>query len=167
MLYNPTKVVVACSQREKLQSQINQKHLSVKIDLKDTTPADTLLLTRGQIASIEKARQLGRRRYKTIRMSRKQIEKNRTHHGGYLSLLDDRTNTTLPALDANNDGLYLIKKGHCMKIYPVEDDGLYLKTCPALNGISEDGLYIQHDNVIEKGEEIAKDFTPILGCLLL
>ena len=54
-----------------------------------------------------------------------------------------------------------------MKIYPVEDDGLYLKTCPALNGISEDGLYIQHDNVIEKGEEIAKDFTPILGCLLL
>ena len=173
MLYNPTKVVVACSQREKLQYQINQKHLSVKIDLKDTTPADTLLLTRGQIASIEKARQLGRRRYKTIRMSKKQIEKNRTHHGGYLSLLDDYTltNTTLPTLDANNDGLYLIKKGHCMKIYPVQDGGLYLKTCPALNGIIEDGLYMQHDNVIEKGEEIifAKDspFTPILGWLLL
>ncbi len=129
MLYNLVKVVVACSQREKLQSQINQKHLSVKIDLKDTTPADTLLLTRGQIAGIEKARELGRRKYKTIRMSRKQIEKNRTHHGGFLSLLDDHalTNSTLPALDdAHDDGLYLIKQGHCMKIYPVQDEGLSL-----------------------------------------
>ena len=76
MLYNPIQVVVACSQREKLKSQIQQKHLPVRIDLKNTTPTDTLLLTRGQIANIEKARALGKRKFKTIRMSRKQIEKN-------------------------------------------------------------------------------------------
>ncbi len=174
MRYNPVKVVVACSQREKLQSLINQKRLSVKIDLNDTTPADTLLLTKGQIASIEKARKLGLRRFKTIRMSNNQIEKNRTHHGGYLSLLDDQalTNTTLPALDVANDGLYLIKQGHCMKIYPVQDGGLYLKNCPSstLNYKLEDGLYIKRDNVINDANEIvyAKDspFTPILGWLL-
>ena len=85
MLYNPIQVVVACSQREKLKSQIQQKHLPVKIDLKNTTPTDTLLLTRGQIANIEKARALGKQKFKTIRMSRKQIEKNRSYQGGYLS----------------------------------------------------------------------------------
>ncbi len=174
MLYTPVKVVVACSQREKLKVQINQKRLSVKIDLKDTTPTDTLLLTRGQIASIEKARELGRRKYKTIRMSRKQIEKNRTHQGGYLNLLGDfaLTNPTLHTID-NDEGFYLIKQGHCMKIYPVQDGGLYLKTFPtsALNDTFEDGVYTKHGNVIENGEEIvfAKNspFTPILGWLLL
>ena len=55
MLYSPVQVVIACSQRENLKSQIQQKHLPVKIDLKNTTPTDTLLLTRGQIVNIEKA----------------------------------------------------------------------------------------------------------------
>ena len=68
--------MIACSQRENLKSQIQQKHLLLKIDLKNTTPTDTLLLTRGQIANIEKAEALGKRKFKTICMSSKQIEKN-------------------------------------------------------------------------------------------
>ena len=175
MLYNPVKVVVACSQREKLKSQINQKHLPVKIDLKDTTPADTLLLTRGQIAHIEKARALGRRKYKTIRMSRKQIEKNRNYQGGYLSLLNEDLTSgggdALPSSIDGDDGLYLIKQGHCMKVYPVQDNGLYLQEHSG-NTLHEDGLYLKRDNLIENGEGIVfaenSPFKniPILGWIL-
>ena len=176
MLYKPVKVVVACSQREKLKSQINQKHLSVKIDLKDTIPTDTLLLTRGQIARIEKARELGRRKYKTIRMSRKQIEKNRNHQGGYLSFLgneDLASSTTLPPSLDGDDGLYFIKRGYCMKVYPVQDNGLYLQEHPTtLHDVFEDGLYLKRDNIIENGEGIVfaenSPFKniPILGWIL-
>ena len=166
------KVVVACSQREKLKAQINQKRLSVKIDLKDTSPTDTLLLTRGQIAKIEKARELGRRKYKTIRMSRKQIEKNRSHQGGYLNVLDDFAVASSPTVD-NDDGFYLIKQRHCMRIYPVQDDGLYLKTIPSsiLKDTFEDGLYIKHGHIIENGERLVfaenSPYALILAKLLL
>ena len=89
MMYKPVKVVVVCAQRDKLKAQIDQKYLPVKIDLKEATPEDTLLLTRAQIAHIEKARELGLRKYKTIRMSRKQVEKNRSYQGGFLYLLNN------------------------------------------------------------------------------
>ena len=164
MLYNPMQVVVACSQREKLKSQIQQKHLPIKIDLKNTTPTDTLLLTRGQIARLEKARALGKRKFKTIRMSRKQIEKNRNYQGGYLSILnndelvDENSTPTFDATDAvaSDDGLYLFKKGHCMRVYPVKDNGLYLQEHSGnpLHGVSKDGLYLKQNNMIENAEGI-------------
>ena len=129
MLYKPTKVVVACAQRDQLKSQIEATSLPIKINLKDITPADTLLLTRGQISHLEKAKELGQRKYKTIRMSRKQIEKNRLYHGGFLNLLDKQeenfgsNNTKLaPFLDEQDDGIYLVKQGHSMKVYPVQDN---------------------------------------------
>ena len=161
MLYNPIQVVVACSQREKLKSQIQQKHLPVRIDLKNTTPTDTLLLTRGQIANIEKARALGKRKFKTIRMSRKQIEKNRNYQGGYLNISNkdgqDDDDVTSPTIDASDDGLYLLKNRHCMRVYPVQDNGLYLQEHSGnpLQDVSNDGLYLKrNDNMIENGEEI-------------
>ena len=84
-LYTPVQVTIADSQRERFISQIAQKYVPVKIVVKGTaTPKDTLLLTRGQIRKIEKAQELGKRRYKTIRMSRNQIKKNRKYQGGYL-----------------------------------------------------------------------------------
>ena len=98
-LYTPVEVTVADNQREKLSAQIDRKYLPVKIVVKGTAPpTHTLLLTRGQIAKIEKARELGRRRYKTIRMSRKQIEKNRNHQGGILQLLNET-----PMIDTANN----------------------------------------------------------------
>ena len=158
MLYNPMQVVVACSQREKLKSQIQQKHLPVRIDLKNTTPTDTLLLTRGQIANIEKARALGKRKFKTIRMSRKQIEKNRSYQGGYLSISnkDEQDDVTSPTINACDDGVYLLKNGHCMRVYPVQDNGLYLQehSGNTLNNVSNDGLYLKRNNMIENGEKI-------------
>ena len=92
-MYKPVNVVVACSQREKLKEQIDQKYLPVKIDLKEESPEDTLLLTRAQIAHIEKAKELGLKKYKTIRMSRKQVEKNRAYQGGFLNLLGNIEDT--------------------------------------------------------------------------
>ena len=158
MLYNPIEVVVACSQREKLKSQIQQKHLPVRIDLKNTTPTDTLLLTRGQIANIEKARALGKRKFKTIRMSRKQIEKNRNYQGGYLNISNRDGQDDDTAIDASDNGLYLLKNKHCMRVYPVQDNGLYLQEHSGnpLQDVSNDGLYLKrnNDNMIENGEEI-------------
>ena len=158
MMYKPVKVVVACAQRDKLKAQIDQKYLPVKIDLKDATPEDTLLLTRAQIARIEKARELGLRKYKTIRMSRKQVEKNRSYQGGFLNLSNNNESSgaTLSPSIISDDGLYLIKQGHCMNVYPVQDNGLYLKEHPSntLNNVFEDGLYLKRDNIIEHGEGI-------------
>ena len=158
MLYSPVQVVIACSQRENLKSQIRQKHLPVKIDLKNTTPTDTLLLTPGQIANIEKARALEKSKFKTIRMSPKQIEKNRSYQGGYLNISNkDEQDVTSPTFDACNDGVYLLKNGHCMRVYPVQDNGLYLQEHSGnpLQDVSNDGLYLKrNDNMIENGEEI-------------
>ena len=160
-MYEPVRVAIACEQREKLNSLINQKSLPVKIDLKDTSSLDTLLLSQRQIASIENARALGRRKYKTIRMSRKQIEKNRSYQGGYLSLLDDnKEKEHAPGIAASSiayeDGFYLIKQGHCLKVYPVQHDGLYLKTTHplSLHERYADGLYWKDGQVIKNGKDI-------------
>ena len=160
MVYEPTRVAIACAQRDILKSLIDRKYVPVRIDLKDTLSMDTLLLTRGQIASIEKARALGRRKYKTIRMSRKQIEKNREYQGGYLSLPDynedNSTKNKTGFSDAYDDGFYLIKRGYCIKIHPVQDNGLYLETTEPFSSYDgyADGLYLKDGQVMKNGEEI-------------
>ena len=175
MLYKPTKVVVACAQRDQLKSQIEANSLPIKINLKDITPADTLLLTRGQISRLEKAKELGQRKYKTIRLSRKQIEKNRLYHGGFLNLLNKQEedfgsdNTKVaPFLDEQDDGIYLVKQGHSMKVYPVQDNGLYLKEhSTPKDEFQDDGVYIKRGSVIENGAEIVfNQNLPILGYIL-
>ena len=182
MMYKPVRVVIASGQREKLKSQIDQNYLSVKIDLTNKcVNAVTLLLTPGQIASIEKARNLGRRKYKTIRMSRKQMENNQSvlGGGGLISLpnynddSDAKDHTISTSVDGD-DGFYLIKKGHCIKVYPVQDNGLHLKTTNPFSSydVFEDGLYLKRGNVIESGENIAfaenGSFKnhPVLGWIL-
>ena len=132
-LYSPVEVAVADNQREKLRGQIDRKYLPVKIVVKGTAPpSHTLLLTRGQIAKIGKARESGRRRYKTIRMSRNQIEKNRNHQGGFLQFIDGNMSmddaTKLP--DNSDNGLYLVKRGHTMQIISIQEDGLHLQEHP-------------------------------------
>ena len=176
-LYTPVEVVVADNQREKLRAQIDRKYLPVKIVVKGTAPpTHTLLLTRGQIAKIEKARELGRRRYKTIRMSRKQIEKNRNHQGGFLQqlinnnenvLMDDTTKT----IDNGGDnGLYLVRRGRTMQIITVPENGLHLREHPlSLHKTFTDGLYRKRDNLIENADTVVldeKEKLPILRWIL-
>ena len=172
-LYTPLEVTVADSQRGKLIAQINQKSLPVKIVVKGTAPpTHTLLLTRGQIAKIEKARELGRRRYKTIRMSRKQIEKNRNHQGGFLQLINNENvlmDDTTKTIDNGDNGLYLVKRGHTMQIISIPENGLHLREHPlSLHETFTDGLYQKHGNVIENADTIVLDEKklPILQWLL-
>ena len=171
-LYTPVQVTIADSQRERFISQIAQKYVPVKIVVKGTaTPKDTLLLTRGQIRKIEKAQELGKRRYKTIRMSRNQIEKNRKYQGGYLQLLNDvsMNDNTNSSMDNVDNGLYLVKRGHTMQIISIQEDGLHLQEHPlSLHETFKDGLYLKHGNVIENADTVVMDEKklPILQWIL-
>ena len=171
-LYTPVQVKIADSQRERFMSQIDQKYVPVKIVVKDTpTPKDILLLTRGQIRKIEKAQELGKRRYKTIRMSRNQIEKNRKYQGGYLQLLNDvsMNDSTNSSMDNVDNGLYLVKRGHTMQIISIQEDGLHLQEHPlSLHETFSDGVYQKHGNVIENVDTVLLDEKklPILQWIL-
>ena len=198
MLYTPVNVSVAADQLEKLKKEISslpsaassgsfgggggrrkKNKISIKIQLKSKhgeqhlAEEHTLLLTRAQIASIEKARAANRQRFKTIRMSHRQVEKNISHPGGILGFLAGLARRALPALakgvatgilngmnggnaaaaatatatGTNGEGLFLFKKGHCMKVEPMHGNGLYL-TSHQHNFEKNfgQGLYLQRRN---------------------
>ena len=189
MLYTPVNVSVAADQLEKLKKEISslpsssgsfgggrrkKNKISIKIQLKSKhgeqhlAEEHTLLLTRAQIASIEKARAANRQRFKTIRMSHRQVEKNITHPGGILGFLAGLARRALPALAkglatgilngmnsgnaaaaaaTDGEGLFLFKKGHCMKVEPMHGNGLYL-TSHQHNFEKNfgQGLYLQRRN---------------------
>ena len=134
MLYTPVNVAVAENQLMKLKSSFknggSNKSLSIKIQLKSKNskmPTEhTLLLTRAQIAKIERVRAIGQRTFTTIRMSRNQIQKNMKHQSGFFSLLAGLASKALPALakgvatgllsgavdgfgKGSGDGLYLFR----------------------------------------------------------
>ena len=193
MLYSPVKVTVAEDQIEKLKASLNKPTLSIKIQLKKFGSGEhnqhTLLLTRGQINSIERIRNAGRRSFKTIRMSKSQIKKNLAHQGGFLSYLASLASKALPmlakglasgfmsgaadqVLGKSGDGLYLFKKGHCIKIDPVKGNGLYLTAHSSGHGLLGDGLYLRRGNAIHNGEGLILGKNspfknlPILGWIL-
>ena len=91
MLYTPVKVTAAEDQLEKLKypGSLDKPFLSIKIRFKGKKSEDehTLLLTRGQIDSINWARSAGKRTVKTLGLSKNQIKKNISHQGGFLSFL--------------------------------------------------------------------------------
>ena len=194
-LYIPVKLAVAADQLEKLKGNISTDaagSLSIKIQLKGKAMAEqhTLLLTRGQIASIEKVRAHGHRRFKTIRMSKQQVEKNLSHPGGILGFLASLAARALPMLakgvatgllsgaaesfgkSSNGDGLYLFKRGHCIKVDPVKGNGLYLRAHPSSHGALGDGLYLKRGSSIHNGEGLILGKNspfknvPILGWIL-
>ena len=191
MLYTPIKVSVANGQREKLKAAIAaQKAVSIKIDLRNVgEEQNTLLLTRGQIAKIEKAK-MTRRSSKVIRLSRKQIQMNVSHTGGFLGLLTGMAAKVLPilakgvatglvsaavnkAISGSGDGLYLFKSGHCIKVDPVKGNGLFLQHHHKTTGnVGGDGLYLKRGSSIHSGEGLLfgknspVQKIPILGDLL-
>ena len=193
MLYSPVKVTVAEDQIEKLKSSLNKPSLSIKIRLKKFGNGEhnqhTLLLTHGQINSIERIQNAGRRTFKTIRMSKSQIKKNLVHQGGFLSFLASLASKALPmlvkglasgfvsgaadqVLGKSGDGLYLFKQGHCIRIDPVKGDGLYLRSHTLGDGALGDGLYLRRGNAIHNGEGLILGQNspfkniPILGWIL-
>ena len=88
MLYKPTKVNVPETIQDKLKVAIKQggnKAMSVKVKL-NGEQQHTLLLTRGQIEKLERARLIGKN-HMTIRLSRKQVQVNLKYEGGFLGML--------------------------------------------------------------------------------
>ena len=194
MLYTPVKVTVAEDQLERLKSDLKKSFVSIKIRLKGKKGVDdkhTLLLTRGQIDSINRVRSMGKRKFKTIRMSRNQIEKNISHQGGFLSFLAGLASKALPmlakglaggfmsgvadqVLGKSGDGLYLFKRGHCIKVEPVKGNGLYLTphSSKFQNVGVGNGLYLKQGNAIHNGEGLILGKNspfknvPILGWIL-
>ena len=153
----------------------------------------TLLLTRAQIDSINRVRSAGKRTFKTIRLSKHQIQKNISHQGGFLSFLAGLASKALPMLakglaggfmsgvadqvlgnKKSGDGLYLFKKGHCIKVEPVKGNGLYLTphSSKFQNVGVGDGLYLKQGDAVHNGEGLILGKNspfknvPILGWIL-
>ena len=195
MLYTPIKVAIAENQLEKLKTSLNKNSLTIKIRLKPKTSGSgeddqhVLLLTRGQINALERARASGHRNFKTIRLSKNQIKKNLAHEGGFLSFLARLASKALPSLakglasgfvsGASNevlgksgDGLYLFKRGHCIRVDPVKGNGLYLRSHTSGDGALGDVLSLKRGNSIHNGEGLILGQNspfkniPILGWIL-
>ena len=162
-MYTPVDVNVGSS-TEKLKKAIaNRSPASVQISL-DGGGGHTLLLTRAQKDRIERAKLIGKRSM-TIRMSRKQVQANVEHSGGFLGLLAGLAAKALPIVlggltsgllsgavekAVSGSGLYLHKSGHCVKVEPVHGDGLYLTPHRTLPGRG-DGLYLKRGGTIVDG----------------
>ena len=100
-MYTPVKLNVFTEQHDKLKNVVtHQKATSIKFNLEDNSGGDsmhTLLLTRGQIAKIERAKLIGKRTV-SIYLSKRQVQANVKHQGGSLSMLAGLAAKALPHL---------------------------------------------------------------------
>ena len=97
---------------------------------------------------IERAQLIGKGSL-SIRMSRKQVQANTIHKGGFLwGLLSRLAPAVLGGIASGlaskaitgGKGIYLKRKGHCAKVEPVKGGGLYLSPHPWLTSDGE-GLF--------------------------
>ena len=150
----------------------------------------TLLLVQAQIDSINRVRSLGKRSFKSIQLSKYQIQKNISHQGGFLSFLTVLASKALPMLakclaggfmtgiadqvlrKKSGDGLYLFKRGHCIKVEPVKGNGLYLTPHLSENHAVGDGVYLKRGDAVHNreglilGKNSPFKNVPILGWIL-
>ena len=188
-MYTPVKVNVFTDQHDKLKSAVtHQKAVSIKLNIQDVggQQQHTLLLTRGQIAKIERSKLIGKRQV-TIHFSKRQVQANVQHRGGFLGILAGLAAKVLPTIlkgvatglvsgavakAVSGDGLYLHKSGHCVKIEPVKGNGLYLTPHRSLVGVHGDGLYLKRGSTIQDGSGLLLGANspfkniPILNLLL-
>ena len=143
-MYTPINLNVFTDQHDKLKNVVtHQKAASIKLNLEDNSDDGgryTLLLTRGQIAKIERAKLIGKRKV-SIHLSKRQVQANIQYQGGFLGILTSLAAKALPSIlegletglvsgavkrAVGGDGLYLVKSGHCVKVESVNGNGLYL-----------------------------------------
>ena len=169
-MYKPMNVNVFTDQHDKLKNAItHQRPVSVKLNIQDVGGEHhTLLLTVSQIEKIKRSKLIGKRQV-TIRFSKRQLQANVHHQGGFLGMLSGLAAKALPTLlsglasglvsgavkrvVAKGDGLYLHKSGHCVKVEPVKGNGLYLTPHrgAGLPGLHGDGLYLKRGSTIQEG----------------
>ena len=193
MLYKPFKLNVPETVHDNLKIAVaagDAKPISVKVKLDSGEQQHTLLLTRGQIEKLERARMIGKKRA-TVRLSRKQVQANVKYEGGFLGMLAALAARVLPsllgglatglvsgavekAITSSGKGLYLQKKGCTARIQFVKGNGLYLSPHPHIvDPIDGNGLYFKGDgNQVYEGEGLIlgpnSPFKniPLLGLIL-
>lgn len=152
MRYVAVNVNVDEKQESKLQKAIQYgTGTSLRVSLLEPKK-DTVLLTKGQITRIDRARIEGKDAV-SLKFSSVQVQKNKSHTGGFLWALASRL---LPALLGGvasslaakatdkvvGRGVYFQKNGHCAQVQPVNGGGLYLSPHPKVStgeGISDGG----------------------------
>ena len=195
MLYKPIKVNVPETIHDKLKVAVarggaSKKAISVKVKLDgEQQQRHTLLLTRAQIEKLERARMIGKKSA-TVRLSRKQVQVNIKHEGGFLGMLAALAARALPsllgglatglvsgavekAITSSGKGLYLQKKGCTAKVQLVKGNGLYLTPHPHIVDTAVgNGLYFKDDHGVYNGEGLLlgpnSPFKniPLLGLIL-
>ena len=189
VLYNPIKLDISGKVHDKLKLAVNRgTAVSIKVNLQNGDGEHTVLLTRGQIAKIERARLIGKKRV-TVRLSSKQVQANIKHEGGFLGMLASLAARALPTLLTGlasglvsgavekavtaGSGLYLHKKGYgCAKVQIVKGDGLYLTPHPHINTAGGNGLFLKHGDQVYSGEGLLLGANspfkniPLLGLIL-
>ena len=99
-MYTPVKLNVFTHQHDKLKNAVtHQKATSIKFNLEDNSGdgRHTLLLARGQIAKIERAELVGKRKL-SIHRSKRQVQANVKHQCGFLGMLAGLAAKALPHL---------------------------------------------------------------------
>ena len=180
MTYSAVEVTVDEKQNEKLRDAIREnKPLSVKVIVSNQLNKKTVLFTPSQIKKIERARLIGKNSI-SIRMSRKQVQANTQHKGGFIWGLISRLAPAvlggiasgLASKAVSGQGIYCQKGKVCAEIKPVKAGGLYLSPHPHLN-TQGDGIYVCDGFEARKegkglllGENSPFKNVPLLGLLL-
>ena len=180
MTYSAVEVTVDEKQNENLRDAIREnKPLSVKVIVSNQLNKKTVLFTPSQIKKIERARLIGKNSI-SIRMSRKQVQANTQHKGGFIWGLISRLAPAvlggiasgLASKAVSGQGIYCQKGKVCAEIKPVKAGGLYLSPHPHLN-TQGDGIYVCDSFGTRKegkglllGENSPFKNIPLLGLLL-
>ena len=189
-MYQEVKVHVPKEFHEKIKSLLakDQSKKGIPIKLNIEKGDELLLLTRGQIIRMQKARSQGKKTI-TLRFSRKQVQANVQHEGGFLSAIMSVASKVLPtlltglasglisglaekAITKSGSGLYLGKRGRGVsKIHLVEGGGLYLSPLFHPEEEDYDGLWMKDGNhTYGAGLILGKDSpfrnVPLLAWLL-
>ena len=155
MTYTAVKVSVDEKQSQKLRNAIEEKKpLSIKVILSHDLEKKTVLFTPSQIKKIERAQLMGRGSL-SIRMSRKQVQANTIHKGGFLwGLLSRLAPAVLGGIASGiaskaigGKGIFVQREGYCAKVEPVKGGGLYLSPHPT----SGEGVFVSDGSGIKEG----------------
>ena len=176
MSYTNVHVNILENQKRNLKQTLESKGpVSIRLDYADLEGNDILALTNSQVNRMTKAYDNGKGI--KIKMSKRQVEHNKTIEGGFLSLLAGLAAKALPFLaktvlstlatgalsgvgsalaqkttnNAMGNGLYL-KKGKNITRVETDGQGLYLKPYKG-SGLSKvgDGLYLKQGGQVFDG----------------
>ena len=176
MLYQPYNVDLSTNIKDKVRAAIDEsKPLLLRLKKDQLSGDKPLLLTKGQIAKIEKAQEM--KTGVSLKFSKKQLKANVEFKGGFLGMLAGLAARILPSLlsglatgvvsgavekaitssgsskkDSTGDGLFLHKNGQSCRVQQADGNGLYLSSHKRLEDVTGDGLFLRYGRNIYEGD---------------